>query len=98
MTRYTSTTPEEAPARLLKTKEAARLFGLSTAYLRRDRNSANPRIPVLCLGPRLYRYSPSELKDYLASCGLGGDHGPALDRLGGHGRLRAQTSARRPRI
>ena len=52
--------------RLLTTKEAARLLGVSKAFLERDR-WAGARIPFIRIGDRAVRYRLSELEAYITS-------------------------------
>lgn len=49
---------------LLTTKEAARLLGVSDAFLERDR-WAGARIPFVKIGSRAVRYRQSVLDDYI---------------------------------
>jgi excisionase family DNA binding protein len=51
--------------RLLNTAEAARLLGVSKAFLERDR-WAGARIPFVRVGERAVRYQLSELEAYIA--------------------------------
>lgn len=49
---------------LLTTKEAARLLGVSQAFLERDR-WAGARIPYVQVGARAVRYRVSDIESYL---------------------------------
>ena len=53
--------------KLLDTKQAAALIGMSVAFLERDR-WAGARIPFLKIGVRAVRYRESDLMDYINSC------------------------------
>jgi excisionase family DNA binding protein len=50
--------------KLLSTKEAARVLGVSAAFLERDR-WAGARIPFIKVGTRAVRYRPSDLTAYI---------------------------------
>ncbi len=50
---------------LLNTKEAARLLGVSAAFLERDR-WAGARIPFIRIGSRAVRYRIEDLHAYIA--------------------------------
>lgn len=50
--------------KLLTTKEASKLLGVSTSFLERDR-WAGARIPFIKIGSRAIRYRPSDLDDYI---------------------------------
>ena len=52
--------------KLLTTKEAAQILGVSEAFLERDR-WAGAKIPFVRIGPRGVRYEPSALKTYIKS-------------------------------
>lgn len=52
---------------LLTTAEAARLLGVSKAFLDRDR-CKGARIPFLRIGSRAIRYRRADLDAYLESC------------------------------
>jgi len=52
--------------RLLTTKEAARVLGVSAAFLERDR-WAGARIPFVKIGSRAVRYTAASLQAYIAS-------------------------------
>ena len=52
--------------KLLTTKEAANLLGISKAFLERDR-WAGARIPFVQVGTRAVRYEPSALQAYIQS-------------------------------
>lgn len=52
--------------KLLTTKEAARLLGVSKAFLDRDR-WAGARIPFIKIGSRAVRYREADLDAYLDS-------------------------------
>ncbi len=52
--------------RLLTTKEAAKLLGISVSYLERDR-WAGARIPFVQVGTRAVRYELSALHAYIRS-------------------------------
>lgn len=54
------------PNHLLCTKEAARLLGVSKAFLDRDR-WAGARIPFVRIGSRAVRYRPEDLEAFIAS-------------------------------
>ena len=49
---------------LLTTKQAARLLGVSEAFLERDR-WAGARIPFIKIGARAVRYEQDALDDYI---------------------------------
>ena len=51
--------------RLLTTKEAARVLGVSAAFLERDR-WAGARIPFIRVGSRAVRYETAALNDYIS--------------------------------
>ena len=51
---------------LLTTKEAARILGVSEAFLERDR-WADTKIPYVRVGARGVRYQPSALKTNITS-------------------------------
>ena len=51
---------------LLTTKEAARVLGVSEAFLERDR-WADTKVPYVRVGARGVRYQPSALKAYIQS-------------------------------
>ena len=56
--------------RLVSTKEAARILGVSVAFLERDRwagnlNEAGPRIPYVRTGKRAVRYRLADLRDHI---------------------------------
>lgn len=51
---------------LLCTKEAARLLGVSKAFLERDR-WAGARIPFIRVGARAVRYRREDLDSYIAA-------------------------------
>ncbi len=53
--------------KLLDTKQAAALIGMSVAFLERDR-WAGARIPYIKIGARAVRYRESDLMDYINSC------------------------------
>jgi excisionase family DNA binding protein len=53
--------------KLLTTKEAAPILGVSVAFLERDR-WAGARIPFVRVGTRAVRYRPSDLAAYIESC------------------------------
>ena len=53
--------------KLLTTKEAAPILGVSVAFLERDR-WAGARIPYIKIGSRAVRYRPSDLHAYIESC------------------------------
>ena len=50
--------------RLLTTKEASKILGVSTAFLERDR-WAGAKIPFIKVGSRAIRYRQSDLDDYI---------------------------------
>jgi hypothetical protein len=50
--------------KLLSTKEADRVLGVSAAFLERDR-WAGARIPFIKVGTRAVRYRPSDLTAYI---------------------------------
>lgn len=50
--------------KLLTTKEASKLLGVSTAFLERDR-WAGAKIPFIKVGSRAIRYRQSDLDDYI---------------------------------
>ena len=52
--------------KLLTTKEAARVLGVSEAFLERDR-WAGAKIPYVRVGERAVRYQPSALEAYIHS-------------------------------
>lgn len=52
--------------KLLTTKEAAKLLGVSKAFLERDR-WAGARIPYVQVGTRAVRYELSTLQSYIQS-------------------------------
>ncbi len=52
--------------KLLTTKEAARILGVSEAFLERDR-WAGAKVPYVRVGARGVRYQPSALKTYIKS-------------------------------
>ena len=52
---------------LLTTKEAARILGVSVAFLERDR-WAGARVPFIKIGSRAVRYRLSDLHAYIDSC------------------------------
>ena len=52
--------------KLLTTKEAARILGVSEAFLERDR-WAGAKIPYVRVGKRAVRYQPSALEAYINS-------------------------------
>ncbi len=52
--------------KLLDTKQAAALIGMSVAFLERDR-WAGARIPYIKVGVRAVRYRESDLMDYINS-------------------------------
>ncbi len=54
------------PDRLLSTKEAARVLGVSKAFLERDR-WAGARIPFVQVGRRAVRYRREDLEAYIAT-------------------------------
>ncbi len=54
------------PDRLLSTKEAARVLGVSKAFLERDR-WAGARIPFIQVGRRAVRYRREDLEAYIAT-------------------------------
>jgi len=51
---------------LLTTKEAARILGVSEAFLERDR-WASEKVPYVRVGARGVRYQPSALETYITS-------------------------------
>jgi excisionase family DNA binding protein len=51
---------------LLTTKEAAKVLGVSAAFLERDR-WAGARVPFVRVGDRGVRYRPSDLRTYIES-------------------------------
>jgi len=53
--------------KLLTTKEAAPLLGVSVAFLERDR-WAGARVPFIKIGSRAVRYRHSDLLAYIESC------------------------------
>lgn len=57
--------------KLLTTKEAARLLGVSEAFLERDR-WLGARIPFVRVGRRAIRYRHSDLDAYVQSSTSGG--------------------------
>jgi len=57
----------EHQEKLLTTKEAAPILGVSTAFLERDR-WAGARVPFIKVGSRAVRYRPSDLHAYIESC------------------------------
>ncbi len=52
--------------RLLTTKQAARLLGVSKAFLERDR-WAGAQIPFIKVGARAVRYQPAALEAFVQS-------------------------------
>lgn len=52
--------------RLLDTKEAAKILGVSTFFLERDR-WAGAKIPFIQVGARAVRYKLEDLKSYIES-------------------------------
>jgi predicted DNA-binding transcriptional regulator AlpA len=52
---------------LLKTKDAAKMLGVSHQFLERDRwlNPNNPRVPYVRVGSRSVRYSLHDLEEYV---------------------------------
>jgi hypothetical protein len=52
--------------RLISTKEAARLLGVSKAFLERDR-WAGAKIPFVTVGSRAVRYDVGDLEKYIAA-------------------------------
>jgi excisionase family DNA binding protein len=55
---------ETAP-HYITTRQAAEILGVSVDFLRRDRRSRQPRIPVVRLGPKTFRYRVSQLEDLI---------------------------------
>lgn len=53
-------------AQLLTTKEAARVLGVSEAFLEKDR-WAGARIPFIRIGSRAVRYRQTDLDSYIQS-------------------------------
>lgn len=53
--------------KLLTTKEAAPILGISIAFLERDR-WAGARVPFIKIGSRAVRYRLSDLQAYINSC------------------------------
>jgi len=53
--------------KLLTSKEAAPLLGVSVAFLERDR-WAGARVPFIKIGSRAVRYRLSDLNAYIESC------------------------------
>ena len=53
--------------KLLTTKEAAPILGISVAFLERDR-WAGARVPYIKIGSRAVRYRMSDLNAYIESC------------------------------
>ncbi|TNC96556.1 MAG: hypothetical protein FD121_1092 [Gallionellaceae bacterium] len=53
--------------KLLTSKEAAPLLGVSVAFLERDR-WAGARVPFIKIGSRAVRYRLSDLNTYIESC------------------------------
>lgn len=53
--------------KLLTTKEAAPILGISIAFLERDR-WAGARVPFIKIGSRAVRYRLSDLHAYIDSC------------------------------
>jgi predicted DNA-binding transcriptional regulator AlpA len=53
--------------KLLTTKEAAPILGVSIAFLERDR-WAGARVPFIKIGSRAVRYRHSDLLAYIESC------------------------------
>ena len=51
---------------LLNTKQAAKILGISPAFLERDR-WAGARVKFIKIGSRTVRYRLSDLKDYIDS-------------------------------
>lgn len=51
---------------LITTKEAAKILGVSKAFLERDR-WAGARIPFIKIGTRGVRYRPDDLRAYIQS-------------------------------
>lgn len=64
--RTPSITEYDMDTKLLTTKEAARLLGVSKAFLDRDR-WAGARIPFIKIGSRAVRYREADLDAYLDS-------------------------------
>lgn len=52
-------------AMLLKPEEAGRLIGRSVSYLFKDRNSKEPLIPFVKLGPKTIRYRRHDLQAFV---------------------------------
>lgn len=52
---------------LLTTQQAAKLLGVSVAFLERDR-WAGARVPFIKIGARAVRYRYSDLLSYIESC------------------------------
>jgi predicted DNA-binding transcriptional regulator AlpA len=52
--------------KLLDTKQAAAMIGMSVAFLERDR-WAGAKIPYIKIGERAVRYRASDLMDYINS-------------------------------
>lgn len=53
-------------ARLISTKDAARLLSVSKAFLERDR-WAGAKIPFITVGSRAVRYDVGDLEKYIAA-------------------------------
>ena len=53
--------------KLLTSKEAAPILGVSVAFLERDR-WAGARVPYIKIGARAVRYRLSDLNAYIESC------------------------------
>ena len=53
--------------KLLTSKEAAPILGVSVAFLERDR-WAGARVPFIKIGSRAVRYRLSDLNAYIESC------------------------------
>jgi len=53
-------------SKILNTKEAAKVLGVSMAFLERDR-WAGARVPYIKVGSRAVRYRMSDLQQYLDS-------------------------------
>lgn len=68
--------------KLLNTTEAARLLGVSKAFLERDR-WAGARIPFIQVGSRAVRYRASDLEEYLTQQ----IRRSTTDQRGNHGSL-----------